>query len=291
MTAAISARSSARRAALALLLFTASAHAQPGLRQVRDHWQSRTVLAAAPELADDDAALNFQRALLEWQTADLGRPVGFKAALTNPAAQQRFGLSHPLLGVLLERMILPDGATLPLDFAARPVAEGDLLVRVKDARIATAQTDLELLEALDAVIPFLELADLGYATNVAPDGRALTAINAGARAGVRGAPIPLEASEEQLARLAAFTVEVADGTGAVLARGRGSDVLGHPIHAVRWMRDEILRRGDRLRPGDLLSIGSLTTFIPIRNPVRLQAVYRGLRDDEPVTVGAEITRP
>lgn len=291
MTAATSARSRVRLSALLLLLFALAAPAQPDLRQVRDHWQSRTALADLPALADDTAALNFQRALLEWLTADLGRPVGFKAALTNPAAQQRFELSHPLLGVLLERMILPDGATLPLDFAARPVAEGDLLLRVKDDSIATARTDLELLAALDAVIPFLELADLCYATNVVPDARALTAINAGARAGVRAAPIPLEASEEQLARLAAFTVEITDGTGAVLARGRGSDVLGHPIHAVRWMRDEILRRGDRLRPGDLLSIGSLTTFIPIREPMRLQAVYHGLRDDVPVTVGIDIVRP
>jgi 2-keto-4-pentenoate hydratase len=291
MTAATSASRSRPLAGALLLACALHARAEPAVELIRNHWQARTVIPSAPAIADEETALNTQRALVEWLTADLGRPVGFKAALTHPAAQQRFGVNHPLLGVLLEKMILPDGAVLPLNFAARPVAEGDLLLRVKDARIVTAQTDLELLAALDAVIPFLELADLGYATNVTPDARAITAINAGARSGVRGAPIPLEASDEQLARLASFTVEVTDGAGTVLARGVGRDVLGHPIHAVRWIRDEILRRGDRLRPGDLLSIGSLTAFIPAREPMRLQAVYHGLRDDEPVTVGVEITRP
>jgi 2-keto-4-pentenoate hydratase len=91
---------------------------------------------------------------------DLGPVVGYKAALTSPAAQQRFNLNHPLYGFLLDKMLLDSGDSLPADFAVTPMAEGDLMVRVKDASINQASTDAELLAALDAVIPFIELPDL-----------------------------------------------------------------------------------------------------------------------------------
>lgn len=272
--------------ALAGVLLPIAAAAQPTPRDVVDHALRGEPLAEAPAVADPASGLAFQSAYVELLTGELGRPVGFKAALTTPAAQARFGVTEPVLGVLLDHMILPDGSTLPARFAARPVAEGDLLVRVRDASINSAATDLELLAGLDAVIPFLELADLLLATNVAPTGPLLTAINAGARAGVRGAPIPLETSAEQLERLAAVQVVLTDERGATLGEGSAAALLGHPIHAVRWIRDELLRRDEKLRKGDLLSLGSLTPLVPIEGQARITATYRGLRDDQHVAVSA-----
>lgn len=64
--------------------------------------------------------------------------MGYKAGLTSLAAQEKFGVDRPLLGVLLQQMLLPNGAVLPANFGARPMTEGDLMVRVGSDKINQA---------------------------------------------------------------------------------------------------------------------------------------------------------
>lgn len=252
-------------------------------------WEAARLIQPAPVPADDDEALSLQYGLIEHICRHLGRPVGYKAALTNPRAQQQFGVDRPILGVLLEKMLLEDHADLPFDYAARPAAEGDLLVRVSDPNINEATTDLELLAGLDAVIPFIELPDLLFAPGTTNSARTLQALNAGARAGIMGAAIPLTADQATLDRLAGFTVRLVNEDNKLLGEGTGSALLGHPIHAVRWIRDTLQAQGDRLREGQLLSLGSVTPIVPLRQAGRLTAFYEGLTPDEgPVSVSCTI---
>ena len=89
-----------------------------------------------------------------------GRVVGYKAAFTNPALQQRFGVTSPAWGVMFARMMVASGAKLPARFGARPLYEADFVAVVKDAALADAKTPLEALQHISAVVPFIELADL-----------------------------------------------------------------------------------------------------------------------------------
>lgn len=264
---------------LGLLTLASSASAQMNPAEAAAQWESAQRFARAPVLENAVAAQNFQNALIERISGQYGRPIGFKAALTNPKAQELFGVREPLLGVLLQKMLKEDGATFPLAVSARPVAEADLIVRVRDPNINNVESDLELLATLDAAIPFIEIADLLFAPDIKPDGRLLTALNAGARAGVVGKPIPLIPTQATLDRLSSFGVKLTDKSGSVLAEGSGSALLGHPIHVVRWIRDTLKNRGDRLRPGDLLSLGSLGSIVPLTNSVSLHATYTGLADE------------
>lgn len=257
-------------------LLASSASAQLTPARATEQWLAGQTFTENLLLEDGEAAQNFQNAFLERLTAHLGRPVGYKAALTNPNAQQMFGVNQPILGVLLERMLQQDQAELPLNFAARPAAEADLLVRVSDPNINEAKTDLELLAGLDVVRPFIELVDLLRPPGTTGDVHMLTALNAGARAGVMGADLALSADQATLDRLASFTVQLVDQDGKVLGEGRGDALLGHPIHVVRWIRDTLLARGDRLREGQWLSLGTLSPIQPVRQTGRLTARYAGL---------------
>ncbi len=42
-----------------------------------------------------------------------GEPVGYKAGLTNPGVQKAFGVSQPVRGTMLSKMMLPSGSSLP----------------------------------------------------------------------------------------------------------------------------------------------------------------------------------
>ena len=89
-----------------------------------------------------------QRRLVQKLTLALGPVVGYKAGLTNPAVQKRYGVTAPLRGTLLKRMLLQEGEEVPARFGARPVFEADLLVAVRDSGIHRARTRVEALKSL-----------------------------------------------------------------------------------------------------------------------------------------------
>lgn len=250
------------------------------------HYVTRTPVAGPAPLLTAGQARVVQGAVVATLEPVLGAPIGYKAGLTSPPAQEKFGVAEPLRGVLLRSMVLDDGATLPAAFGARPFAEGDLLVRVGSEAINTATTPEEALAALSAVIPFMELPDILYAEGVALDGPAITAVNVGARYGIAGDPIPLTPGGDWMRRLAEFQVVLTDAGGATLAQGTGDALLGHPLNVVLWLARSLNRDNVRLKPGDLLSLGSLTPLVPVAGPGTIQARYEGLDPAGPVVLTA-----
>ena len=94
-----------------------------------------------------------QRRFVAGLSKTLGKAVGYKAGLTNRAVQQRFDYFQPIRGVLLEKMLLADGAEIPAKFGARPVFEADLVVEVKDEGINDAKTPREVLRHVSRNFP------------------------------------------------------------------------------------------------------------------------------------------
>jgi 2-keto-4-pentenoate hydratase len=211
----------------------------------------------------------------------LGPVVGYKAGLTNPAVQKRFNHDSPVWGVLYEAMLLKDGAVVDAAFGARPLFEADLLVRVASADINQAQTPAEVLAAVDQVIPFIELPDLVVQAPPKLNGAAISAINVGARLGVLGAPIAVPAMRAEryalLDALRDMVVIVAEG-GKEVDRGKGSDVLEHPLNAVVWLAKDMARSGGgaALKPGDLVSLGSFSRLLPPKPGMAVEVAYWGL---------------
>ncbi|MBI5598864.1 MAG: hydratase [Deltaproteobacteria bacterium] len=214
----------------------------------------------------------------------LGEEAGYKAALTNPEARKRFGATEPLRGVLLRGMLVKSGAWLPVDFGARPMCEGDLLVRVRDDGINNAKDLKEVLVSLESVIPFIELPDMVYSDDINPTAPMIVAINAGARYGVLGEPIPITPGPGWEERLRDMTVEIRDSNGALLADGRGSALMGHPLNVVLWIRDSLRSEGKTLKKGDILSLGGITRMLPIRPGMKIKARYTGLLPEGAVEV-------
>lgn len=230
---------------------------------------------ATPEgLSDADAACTRAR-LNHAFAAKYGQPVGYKAGLTNPAVQQRFKATAPVWGALYAPMLLKDGAVVDAAFGARPLFEADMLVRVSDVRINQARTPEDVLAAIDAVIPFIELPDLMVDAPAKLNGAGLASVNVGARLGVMGAPVPVQ-------RTAAFSNALRDGeivisaNGAELGRGRGSDVLEHPLNAVVWLTQALAAEGLSLKPGDVVSLGSFSKLMPPKAGQTVEVSYLGL---------------
>jgi 2-keto-4-pentenoate hydratase len=241
---------------------------------------AREPLPALPGLSLADGACA-QRLLVAVLEPQLGRTVGWKAGLTNEAVQRAFGVNHPVRGVLLEKMLLADGAIVPAAFGAVPRFESDLLVRVASPAINQATTIDEVARHIDAVIPFIELPDLVLARGERFDGGTMLAINVGARLGVIGAPIAVAPGLAE--RLAAMTIVLSDDTGKEIARSEGRALMGHPLAVVLWLVKDLREAGEALRPGQLLSLGSFSPLSPPEAGRTVTATYLGLAE-APVSV-------
>ena len=246
------------------------------------------VPAATPQgLSEADGACSRAKlhALLEKRH---GPVIGYKAGLTNPAVQKRFNADQPVWGRLYQGMVLPSGAAVDAGFGARPLFEADMLVRVKSEAINQATTPMEVLQSIDQVIAFIELPDLLVQVPSQLNGPAISAINVGARLGVAGTAIPVPVLRaERYAMLDALRdmrVVVTDGSGAELGKGRGGDILEHPLNAVVWLATALAKEGLAMKPGDLISLGSFSPLLPPKPGQQITVSYQGLPVPQPVSV-------
>jgi 2-keto-4-pentenoate hydratase len=236
-----------------------------------------------PETMTIEAAACARDKLVRALTATQGRVIGYKAGLTNPAVQKRFGWNAPVRGALFERGMVPDGAEVPAKFGVRPIFEADLVVEIGSSAIHEAKSPQEVLAALRAIRAFIELPDQVVQDPAKLNGPGITSINVGARGGVLGAPIPV--SDPRLAEaLRDMTVRVLDGSGKELAQGKGSAILGHPLNAVTWLAEDLRKAGIVLQPGDLLSLGSFSLPMPAQPGQTVRVIYEGLPGNPTVSV-------
>tara|TARA_R110002049_G_scaffold10127_1_gene50187 strand:+ start:152068 stop:152916 length:849 start_codon:yes stop_codon:yes gene_type:complete len=211
----------------------------------------------------------------------MGPIIGYKAGLTSAAAQERFGATEPVRGLLFEKMMVEDGASVPLQFGAVPVVEADLVLVVGDATINDASSPAEVMAYVSAVHPFIELADLALAKGEPLTAVTLTAMAVSPKLGVLGAAIPVEDAVTMANALEAMTVTLTNGDGDVVASAPGAAVLDHPANAVLWL----VANGVTLQKGDLVSVGSfgpLTPAAQMRGGARV--TYTGLPGDPSVSV-------
>lgn len=214
-----------------------------------------------------------------------GRVAGYKAALTNPATQKKFGASAPVRGILLSRMFTMETA-FPVDitFGARPVFEADLLVEVGDDAINEARTPLDALKGLSRIQPFIELADLVVAEGEPLNAAVITAINAGARGGYFGPGVAVQPTQSFADALRDMKVIMTDQFGSELASASGAAIMGHPLNAVLWLIEDLRKSGERLRVGDKLSLGSFSAPLAPRSDLRVKVRYIGLPGDPEINL-------
>jgi len=206
----------------------------------------------------------------------LGDRAGYKAGLTNKPLQDRFGAAEPVGGVLFESMLLPSGSEIEADFGVRSVYEADLIVTVADERINEARTPEEAVRYLGEVIPFVELLDLIVAEGEPLNLATIVGYNVVSRYGVVGEGIPVEPTSafiEALGNMESLTV---DDTGREIQRARGTAILGHPLNVVLWLVEHVNAQGERLRAGDVLSLGAMGTFYPTEAGRTITVRYTGL---------------
>jgi 2-keto-4-pentenoate hydratase len=87
------------------------------------------------------------------------KSLGWKVGMGAPASMQKLGLAAPLVGYLMQKALLPSGASASLAGWRRPVAEPEICVRMGKDLGGDATPDAAMA-AIKEILPAIELADL-----------------------------------------------------------------------------------------------------------------------------------
>ncbi len=246
-----------------------------------DSYLAKTPAQALSPGGSMEDALCSQAKLSTALEPHMGPVIGYKAGLTSKPAQERFGASEPVQGLLYQNMMLENGATLDAPWGAIPMVEADLILVVADAGINNATTPEEALAYISAIRPFIELPDLTLAKGQPFTPETITAMGVGTRLGVLGAPVPVEDPAAMARMLEEMSVTMHDAAGGVLVQAPGRAVLGNPVNSALWL----LSKGVEFKPGDLISVGSFGPLFPPRaGKGGVSVTYEGLPGDPVVQV-------
>jgi 2-keto-4-pentenoate hydratase len=176
------------------------------------------------------------------------KPLGWKIGFGAPAAMEKFRLSAPLFGYLMQGALLPAGATVSVKGWTQPVAEPEIGARL-GTDLAPGSNAAAARAAIASLTPAIELADLEFSATDADVEKVLirnifqrhVILSEKHRSG--GDTSGLSTRVFRRGKLAAETATPEAITGKV------ADVLVH-------LADLLGAFGERLRAGDLVICGS-----------------------------------
>jgi 2-keto-4-pentenoate hydratase len=195
--------------------------------------------------------------------------VGWKLAATAAPGQRHLRIDSPIPGRLFAQRVLAHGARVPMDGNRMRVAECEFVFRLgRDlpARERAYSRD-EVMAAVDALHPGLELPDSRFEDFASAGAAQLAADNACAHWMAIGAP---SGADWRAVDLAAHATCLRIN-GDVVTRGRGADVLGDPRDALTWLANCHALSGEGLRAGQFVTTGVTGAPSPIAEGDRIEA--------------------
>ena len=205
-------------------------------------------------------AYAWQQAFMELIEPQWGEVVAYKTGGHSPGAAGIFA-NGPLRGQMLQGVFLEAGSTLSRANYSAGILEADFALRVGDDAINTAETDMELLASLDAIVPFIEI--LNPQDEPGPDSAVKPIVTAMlSRHGIAGDAIPIEANDYWMQKINQLEFAVLDENDREWGRGNMASWY-QPLQVVRWLRDNLNEHGIELKQGDVLSLGNIGFLLPM----------------------------
>jgi 2-keto-4-pentenoate hydratase len=209
-----------------------------------------------PRTAQEAYAI--QDAFVALRADRLGPVAGYKIALTSAEMRRFVGVDMPMAGMMLESTLQRSPAQRRAADFVRLIIEFEIAVHIAEDLPAADRpfSRGRVARAVGAVMPALEIADdrnADYA-ELARHPLELIADNCWNEGAVLGAPV----TEWRHVDLAAVH-GVATINGRAVGKGRGADVMGHPLDAVAWLANHLAAEGRGLLRDEFVITGSIVT--------------------------------
>jgi 2-keto-4-pentenoate hydratase len=218
-----------------------------------------------PEITIEDAYRiqmeNVNRRLREGE-----RIIGKKIGLTSFAMQKMLGVFEPDYGHIFESMLLSRNE-LDMGAVIQPKVEGELAFVMGKNLQGPGVTPFDILRAADYVVPAIEIIDSRVSDwkIKIQDTIADNASSAFIAVGTRALPI---------VDIDLYTTGmVLCKNGEVVATGAAAAVMGNPVNAVTWLINKLSEFGIKVKEGEIILSGSLTSAINIEERDVVEVVF------------------
>jgi 2-keto-4-pentenoate hydratase len=182
-----------------------------------------------------------------------GSLIGHKIACTNVTAQQQLSVDGPFRGRLLSHFCYDSPAHLDTNDFFMRVIEAEFGFRMARDLTPAPHTRDEIADAIEGVIPAIEIVDSRFDDWTTIGAASLTADNACNAAWVKGALLTKWREIDLAAQLVRVIVN-----GRVEREGSGANVLGHPLNAMEWLVNSLAAGGLGLKAGEYVTTGVTT---------------------------------
>jgi 2-keto-4-pentenoate hydratase len=237
-------------------------------------------LEAAIRPADEAQAYRVQAALHEILTGtELGPVAGHKIGCTTKVMQEFLRIPNPCAGGVFARTVYDSPAVIPHAQFVRAGVECEMVVRLgADLDAAQAPFTAERVAgAVEAFMPGMEIVDDRYVDYKSLDTPTLIADDFFDAGCVIGRPVR-EWRKLDIPALSGITRI----DGVEVGRGRGADVMGHPLNALAWLANSLSVRGRSLRAGEFVFTGSVVETKWVSRGERVLMEIEGLGEVEAV---------
>lgn len=242
-----------------LVLFSATAWSSPGdMAQVLvDAHKNNRMLPVLSRTAPDMTAAQAYQVQKQYVSERLqGDSIaGYKAGLTTPGAQKKFGVDESVAGVLYLSGKKSGSPLILSEAFAMPMIETEIAYYVTKPITRKVNSVSELKRHIGAVLPSIELPDLNFDDLKSLKGVDLIAGNVSATQFIVGnkknKSLDLDSVEVVLTR-----------NGEIVNQGKGADAMGSQWSAALWLVNTMVEQGWTIKRGNVLMTGALGNMIP-----------------------------
>lgn len=206
---------------------------------------------------DIDAAYAVQEINTQRRLSDGARVVGRKIGLTSKLVQNQLGVDRPDFGILFDDMAVPDGEEVVRGNLLAPRVEAEITYTLEKDINFEKPTNSDVINAIGYAAASIEIVDsrikdwnIKIQDTVADNASAVLYVVGNQKVQI----------DEFDGRLCGMVMEC---RGEPVSVGAGAACLGHPINAVRWLAEEMVKRGHPLSAGDVVMSGALGPMVSV----------------------------
>lgn len=204
-----------------------------------------------------EQAYAVQQLVIDARTERGERVVGYKVGCTSPAIRSQFGLDEPICGRVLQPHVYRHNASVNWDRLFQPAVEPEFVIRMGQDLDRELADDEPIEQAIESVAPGIEIHNYRFWFGQ-PTLQELIASNGIHASLVVGEPrVVSRGFDWNREQVSLFK------NNALAASGTGDRIMGGPLISLRWLSNHLLRRGQKLRAGDMVIPGSPVELISV----------------------------
>ncbi len=193
--------------------------------------------------------------------------VGKKIGLTSKAMQEQMNIHEPDYGMIIDRMVVREGAPIPMSSLILPRIEPEIAFLLKDDLKGPGINAANVIEATEGVLPAFEVIDSRYKDwkitvkdSISDNASAALMILGGKLTPIRDLDLR-------------YLGLVLEKNGSLVSTAAGAAVLGNPVQSVAWLANKLTEYGITLKKGEFVMSGSFVQAVTVEAGCHLRATF------------------